>query len=183
VQTALAAVLIAVACSESPARGGTSVRVRCHNRAATALDILVPGYGGPASLTLLRGVSDHPWLVRREAGGSDVHFWWVPLHARAGRLWSLVAKPIETSSQDAICADARRPNRITVVRHVWGSDVNEWHYAPHRYAATSYVLDAARGRFVKNRTRTTKERHASWAEAAGALQLDCHAVSEELSKE
>jgi hypothetical protein len=69
VQTALAALLVAVTCSESPAGGGTAVRVRCHNRAATALDILVPGYGGPASLTLLRGASGHPWLVRREAGG------------------------------------------------------------------------------------------------------------------
>src|SRR5215813_9064154 len=71
---------------------------------STVMDF--PSYGGPSAVEVLQPAADTFWVVRSEAGGSDIHFWWWPLRIHASELSRLLPAPVETSSQDAVCATA-----------------------------------------------------------------------------
>ncbi len=178
-----AAVLIAVTCAQVPGGDGDFVMVSCRSPNARPLEITLPAYGGPFSLHVLRGNSSAPWLVQIEPGGSDIHFWWIPLSVETNGLKTLLSKPIETSTQDAVCAGIEPGAQVQVIRHLWEGHPGESHYAPHRYEVQTYTLDRARSRYVEGPAKQTRGRHKSWELAAKALGITCGSLSAELPSE
>ncbi len=178
-----AVVLIAVTCAQVPGGDGGFVRVLCQSPSAGSVEVALPTYGGPSSLHVLRSSSSAPWLVRIAPGGSDIHFWWVPLSVESSSLKALLSKPIETSTQDVVCAETDAGAEVRVIRHLWEGHPGETHYAPHRYELLTYPFDRARGRYVEGPSKQTRDRHRSWEHAAQALGITCRSLSAELPSE
>jgi hypothetical protein len=150
------AFLLAVTCVELASGGPESVRVSCRQEGGSALELVMPSFGGPSSLQVLRSESRAPWVVRIEAGGSDINFWWLPLELHGQRLVTLMTTPIHTTSQDAVCVD-RGDRRISVIRFISESSPGESHYAPHRYEEVSYAFRDRWPRYVEGSRRQTNE--------------------------
>lgn len=166
--------LAALGCSVAGPEGGATVLVRCGRGEASA-NLEFPAYGGPSAIHVVPGASETYWVVRSEAGGSDVHFWWLPLRTSDGRLVPRLRAPIKTTSQDAVCA--RDGEFAGVLGHLWEGHQGESHYAPHRYEFTSYATSTA-DMYVRSGQRRTRSRHESWRTAAAALGLECDNLAE-----
>jgi hypothetical protein len=171
------AVLAVVACGIANTGPGDSVRIGCRTAAGVHASFTFPWADGPSTVYVVRGGSSRPWVVREYPGGSDVHYWWLPLGVQSERISALVPEPLHTTSQDAVCASAE--GDISVIRHVWGSSPGEWHYAPHRYEVVTYVLSAG-GRYAIGSRRRTSQRYADWKAALSELKITCDDLADEL---
>ena len=92
-------------------------------------------------------------------------------------LWSPAA---QTASSTAAARPARAPSVRCKVRPATPS--SSWSRM-NSDSSTSFVLNAADGKFVGDRSVTTLKRQASWNAAVKALGIKCHAPSEELLHE
>ena len=172
------AVLAALTCGISGTGPDDSVRVSCRTEAGAHASFRFPWAEGQSTVYVLRAASPRPWVVREYPGGSDVHYWWLPVAVVTDRISALTGRPLHTTTQDAVCASAGG-EAFSVIRHIWGSSAGEWHYAPHRYESVSYSVSAS-GRYTISSHRRTTRRHADWRAALTELGGTCEDLADEL---
>jgi len=174
------AVLAALTCGIANSGPGDSVRVSCRTESDVHASFAFPWADGPSTVYVLRAASARPWVVSEYPGGSDVHYWWLPLAVQADQLLALSGQPLHTTSQDAVCASTSGDG-LRIIQHVWGSRAGEWHYAPHRYELVSYGLSSGGRYMIASRRRTTR-RHADWHAALTELGISCEDLGDELPR-
>ncbi len=110
--------------------------------------------------------------VASSPGGSDIHFESTIIGFVNGQIQEVLAKHIESSSQDALCIENMDENQkasLVLFHFLW----EEAHYEPHRYEATSFVRDG--NVFKQVNVKQTKKKHSDWEGAAAELGYHCNA--------